>query len=105
MRRHVHSTTVLVLIACCPAVARANGTTLMPGGAASVARGGATAARPEDPMAMTQNPAGLAFLPGHVALVGLDAPFQKMCVDPYGYYGWGVYNGDGTSQFGDQTKV
>jgi len=42
-------------------------------------------------MTMTQNPAGLAFLPGHVALVGLDAPFQKMCVDPYGYYGWGVY--------------
>jgi hypothetical protein len=77
----------------------------MPGGAASVARGGATAARPEDAMAMVQNPAGLAFLPGNVVLLDLDAPFQKMCVDPYGYYGWGVYNGDGTSQFGDQTKV
>jgi hypothetical protein len=94
----------VALAALFPAVARANGTTLMPGGAASVSRGGATAARPEDPTAIATDAAGLAMLPGNQFLFNLDTPFQRMCVDPYGYYGWGVY-ADGTSEFGNQLAL
>jgi hypothetical protein len=110
--RHVHSTTAqlwfasFALLALFPAVASANGTTLMPGGAASVSRGGATAARPEDPTAIATNPAGLAMLPGNQILFNLDTPFQRMCVDPYGYYGWGINSAsEGTSEFGDQLAL
>src|SRR3954454_5423731 len=105
--RHVHSTTALAsfaLLTLFPAVAGANGTTLMPGGAASVSRGGATAARPEDPTAIATNPAGLAMLPGNQILFNLDTAIQRMGVAPYGYYGWGVYSG-GTSEFGDQLAL
>src|SRR5262245_61372373 len=102
--RNVTSTTALLFLALCPAVARANGTTLMPGGAASVSRGGAVAARPEDPTAIATNPAGLAFLPDNQVIINLDTPFQRMCVDPYGYYGWGVY-AEGKSEFGDQLAL
>jgi hypothetical protein len=102
--RHVQSTLLAIAIACLAGAAHANGTTLMPGGTASVGRGGAIAARPEDPTAMGTNPAGLAFLPGQRFMVDVNAVVQKMCVDPYGYYGWGVYD-KGTSEFGDQLKV
>ena len=110
--RHVQSTLLFTAIACLlslPRVAHANGTTLMPGGAASVGRGGAVAARPEDPTAMSTNPAGLAFLPGNRFLVDVNAVHQKMCVDPYGYYGWGLYDpvdpALGNSEFGDQSAL
>jgi len=43
------------------APARASGLQLMPGGAKSVARGGAVAARPDDPMLLLNDPAGLAL--------------------------------------------
>jgi long-subunit fatty acid transport protein len=83
---------VLALVACAaPSVVRANGLELLPGGARSVARGGAVAARPEDPMALIHNPAGLAFLPGDQFMLNVDVPIHDMCVDLYGYYGWGVY--------------
>jgi hypothetical protein len=101
--RHVPSTALILLSTCLSAVAHANGTTLMPGGAASVSRGGANAARPEDATAMLRNPAGLAFIPG-AATAGFDLAFQRMCVDPYGYYGWGV-DKDGTTGFGDQNAI
>lgn len=102
--RHVPSTAVLFLSTCLSAVAHANGTTLMPGGTASVSRAGANAARPEDATAMLRNPAGLAFIPRSQLYVGIDAPFQRMCVDPYGYYGWGVDKA-GTTGFGDQNAI
>jgi len=102
--RHVPSTATLLLSTSLSTLAYANGTTLMPGGAASVSRAGAVAARPEDATAIVTNPAGLAFLPGAQVVVGVDAPFQKECVDPYGYYGWGVDKA-GTTGFGNQLDV
>jgi hypothetical protein len=42
-------------------------------------------------MAMLQNPAGLVELPGNQLLVQFDTAFDHFCVQPYGYYGWGVY--------------
>jgi hypothetical protein len=85
--------------------ARANGLELLPGGTRSVARGGAVAARPEDPMAMLHNPAGLAFMPDDQFMIDVDTSISDMCVDLYGYYGWGIYDGDADSRFGDPLEV
>lgn len=92
-----------VLALCVPCVAVpawADGLQLLPGGTASVSRGGAIAARPEDPMTMLKNPAGMAFLSGNQLMLEFDGPIDHMCVDPYGYYGWGVYSGS-RSEFGN----
>lgn len=51
-------------------------------------------------MVLLHNPAGLTELSGDQLLLNVDVPFHEMCVDPYGYYGWGVYN-NSTSEFGD----
>ncbi|MET0384913.1 MAG: hypothetical protein ABW321_03090 [Polyangiales bacterium] len=48
-------------------------------------------ARPIDNVAMLQNPAALVELHGNQFLLQLDTVFDNVCVDPYGYYGWGVY--------------
>jgi hypothetical protein len=74
------------------------------GGARSVSRGGAVAAKPEDPMAISANPAGLAFLEGHQVVMGADLAVNNLCVKPYGYYGWGVYS-PGTTEFGNQLAL
>ena len=71
--------------------ARADGEQLMPGGTAAIGRGGAVAARPTDNMAMLHNPAGLVDLPGNQVLLNLDTAFDDVCVQRYGYYGWGIY--------------
>jgi hypothetical protein len=72
----------------------------------SVARGGANAARPEDATAIATDPAGLAFLPGHTVMVDLTLPVQKMCVDPYGFYGWGQSDSAGSnSEFGNSRAL
>jgi hypothetical protein len=95
---------------------RADGEQIMPGGAQAVGRGGATAARPTDASTMLQNPAGLVDLPGNQAYYDLDTTFNSVCVQPYGYYGWGVYlpeDRPGTmpnpdahrSEFGDPTST
>jgi hypothetical protein len=80
--------------------ARAGGFELLPGGTRSVARGGAVAARAEDPMTLLHNPAGLSSLPGDRIMLNIDLPLHSMCFDAYGYYGWGVYN-EARSEFGD----
>src|SRR5438477_8119138 len=97
---------LLALPALCAlaAPARANGIVLLPGGSQSAARGGAVAARPEDPMTLAHDPAGMALLSGHQIMLDLDTAFHDMCVDPYGYYGWGVYQ-PGSSDFGDDSAV
>src|SRR5581483_636599 len=103
--RHVPSTAVLLLSTCMSALAHANGSTLLPGGgAASVSRAGAVAARPEDATAILTNPAALAFMPRTQVYSGIDLPSQKMCVDPYGYYGWGV-DSTGHACWCDQTDI
>ena len=92
------SVALLALAASAPRVARANGLELLPGGTQSVSRGGAVAARPENGMALEQNPAGLALLPGGMFTLNVDYAMQDMCEDPYGYYGWGTYQ-VGASEF------
>lgn len=91
---------VITTILCATSAAFANGLELLPGGTESVARGGAVVARPVDGMALIQNPAGLAFVSGQQIMLDIDVPVHHMCVDPYGYYGWGVYSAE-RSEFGD----
>jgi long-subunit fatty acid transport protein len=93
MMRYITS---LALIVCAfgalfAARVRADGETLMPGGAVAISRGGATAARPTDATAMLTNPAGLVDLTGPQLLLSFDTTVDNFCVHPYGYYGWGVY--------------
>jgi long-subunit fatty acid transport protein len=95
--------TLAVLTA--PSPVRAGGLELLPGGTRSLARGGAVAARPEDAMGLLHNPAGLAYLSGDQMTMDLDFALAEMCVDLYGYYGWGVYNNDRVSDFGDPLEV
>ena len=83
-----------LVVLCCwqrQALVRAEGEQIMPGGTAAIGRGGATAARPSDNMAMLSNPAGLVDLAGDQVLWNLDTVIDSFCVKPYGYYGWGIY--------------
>jgi hypothetical protein len=84
-------------------IARANGLELLPGGTQSVSRGGAVAARAENPMTLSIDPAGMALLSGNQLLLNVDVPVHDMCFDAYGYYGWGIYQ-SGASEFGDPLK-
>ncbi len=70
-------------------------------GAQSLARGGAVAARAEDPMVLAHNPAGLAELRGSQFLLNLNIALFDACVDPAGYYGWGAYLGGQPSRLRD----
>ncbi len=94
----------IALLCALPSRAHAGGYELLPGGTQSVARGGAVAARPEDAMLLEHDPAGLSLLSGNQMLLNIDAPFHHMCEDPYGYYGWGIYQ-RGSSEFGDPFEV
>lgn len=91
-------------MALAPSPAHAGGLELLPGGSRSLMRGGAVAARPEDPMVLLHNPAGLAALSGDRVMLNIDVTLHSMCFDPYGYYGWGVYD-DASSEFGDPLEV
>ena len=102
--RSVTSLALLFALLCVQERVFASGLELMPGGTRSVSRGGAVIARNEDPMALTHDPAGLTWLTGNQVMLDLDFPIHDMCVDPAGYYGWGVYN-EGSSEFGDQLEV
>jgi hypothetical protein len=84
-----------------PATARAGGFELVGQGAQSLARGGATLARADDPMVLAHNPAGLAELRGSQLLLNLNVALFDACVDPAGYYGWGVYPPSARSRFID----
>jgi hypothetical protein len=84
------------VIACVCLAARraaAGGLEYAGAGAESLARGGATTALADDPMVLSTNPAGLAELRGNQIMVDIQYTAMHACVDPIGYYGWGVYNG------------
>lgn len=70
-------------------------------GAMSLQRGGAVAARAEDPMVLAHNPAGLVELRGSQFLLNVNAAFFDACFDPIGFYGWGTYLGGDPSEFPD----
>jgi long-subunit fatty acid transport protein len=56
-------------------------------------RGAAVAARADDPMVLMYNPAGLVELRGAQLMFNANTAWMDACVDPIGYYGWGVYGG------------
>jgi long-subunit fatty acid transport protein len=66
-------------------------------GAEALGRGGATTARATDPMVLANNPAGLAELRGGQFMFNANLAVMDACVDPIGYYGWGVYPGSASS--------
>lgn len=76
-----------------PSAAHAGGLEYTGQGTQSLARGGAVTARAADPMTLAHNPAGLAELRGNQMLLDLNFAYMDACVDPNGYYGWGVYLG------------
>jgi hypothetical protein len=104
MRSYIFIFTISVMLSVALQV-QAGGMELLPGGSKSAARGGASAARADDPMTLLRNPAGMALLPDVQLLINTDIPFLDMCVDPYGYYGWGTVRYTGESEFGDSADV
>ncbi|HET6336612.1 MAG TPA: hypothetical protein VFG30_25490 [Polyangiales bacterium] len=62
-------------------------------GAQALGRGGAVVAKADDPMVLANNPAGLAELRGNHLMLDINLALMSACVDPIGYYGWGVYGG------------
>src|SRR5215510_15177565 len=83
-------------------VARAGGIDYAGAGTQALARGGAVAARADDPMVLMHNPAGLVELRGSQMLISANLALMDACVDPIGYYGWSVYGGGKPSRFTDQ---
>jgi hypothetical protein len=67
-------------------------------------RGGAVAARADDPMVLMYNPAGLVELRGTQLMLNANLALMNACVDPIGYYGWNVYNGGQPSRLTDPTN-
>ena len=100
LRSFSRLTCALALLLCAAEHAHASGPELLPGGVRSTGRAGAVVARPEDAMALSYNPAALPWLSGDQFLFNIDLPISNLCVDPYGYYGWGVYD-DKSSEFVD----
>lgn len=76
-----------------PVPAAAGGLEYTAAGATALGRGGAVAARADDPMVLSYNPAGLAELRGSQLLFDVNIAQMNACVDPIGYYGWGAYGG------------
>ena len=70
-------------------------------GAQALGRGGAVAARADDPMVLAHNPAGLAELRGSQFLINLNVALFDACYTGSGYYGWGTYLGGKESQLPD----
>jgi hypothetical protein len=91
--RTVRNLPLLALFGCAlfmPRTTHAEGEGLLPGGPAAIARGGAIAAKPVDAATLMHNPAGLTALDGHQGHYGVDMQVDSLCVQPYGYYGWGI---------------
>jgi hypothetical protein len=80
----------LVGLAVLPPLARAGGPEFPADGAKGLGRGGARAARADDPSIMTRNPAGLALLWDNQATLGLHVGIVDACFQPTGAYGWGL---------------
>jgi hypothetical protein len=84
--------------------AHAGGLEYQGAGAQALGRGGAVAARATDPMVIAYNPAGLAELRGSQFLLNMNLAVFDACVDPAGYYGWGVYLGGQNSILRDRAS-
>ena len=73
-----------------PRTAQAGGTEFPADGTRGLGRGGARAARADDPTIMTRNPAALALLWDDQAIVGAHLLLADACMQPTGAYGWGI---------------
>jgi long-subunit fatty acid transport protein len=81
--------------------ARAGGIEYAGAGTQALARGGAVAARADDPMVLMYNPAGLVELRGAQLMLNANLALMDACVDPFGYYGWSAYGGGKPSRLTD----
>jgi long-subunit fatty acid transport protein len=81
---------IVALIACLPRIAQAGGTEFPADGTRGLGRGGARAARADDPTIMTRNPAALALLWDDQAVFGAHLLLTDACMQPTGGYGWGI---------------
>ena len=70
-------------------------------GTRALGRGGAFAARADDPMALTYNPAALAQLEGTQLMLNVSNAFYDACVTREGTYGDQVVPDGTTDRFGD----
>lgn len=95
--------TAAFLVVCfiSPGRVAAGGLEYTAAGATALGRGGAVTARADDPMVLSYNPAGLVELRGSQLLLDVNIATMSACVDPYGYYGWGVYGGGHPSSIPD----
>ena len=73
-----------------PRTAHAGGTEFPADGTRGLGRGGARAARADDPTIMTRNPAALALLWDDQAILGAHLLLTDACMQPTGAYGWGL---------------
>jgi hypothetical protein len=73
-----------------PRAAQAGGTEFPADGTRGLGRGGARAARADDPTIMTRNPAALALLWDDQATLGAHVLIVDACMWPTGAYGWGI---------------
>lgn len=77
---------LLLGLAWAPAAVRAQAFEYVAAGTRALGRGGAFAARADDPMALGYNPAALAFLPGYQLMLGSHLAFYDACVQRSGTY-------------------
>lgn len=94
----------LLLGAACLGVcstAQAGGIEYVGRGPRALGRGGAFAARADDPMAMIYNPAALADLQGSQVMLNLQNAFYDSCVTREGTYGDAMPPNGTTDRYGD----
>ncbi len=101
-RRSLALVTLLAVLGA-PLLARAQGFEYGSPGTRALGRGGAVAARADDPMALGYNPAALAFLPGYQVMAGSHLAFYDACVQRSGTYDQSGVSDNYfyTSRFGD----
>ena len=80
--------------------AHAGGPEFPADGARGLGRGGARAARADDPTIMTRNPAGLALLWDDQVVLGAHLLLVDACMQPTGAYGVGI-KGNGAFDLGE----
>src|SRR5690348_15936544 len=91
---------VALLATALPRVAHAGGTEFPADGVRGLGRGGARAARADDPTIMSRNPAALALLWDDQVTLGAHLLLVDACMQPTGAYGWGL-KGDSALNLGE----
>ncbi len=90
-----------LLLSISVSTAHAGGVEYVGQGTRALGRGGAFAARADDPMALTYNPAALSDLQGNQVMLNVNNAFYDACVTREGTYGDQVIQNGSTERFGD----